>query len=184
MIGQPTAHRLQAMQNIVNISRRVLVELLVGTKNDNGDVDRAQDRQFMGLFEEAALALEKGPARRVVSIASVRRVGRVAARSSVGWAVLVGRCGSYTERFLSSLIGLISIFLRPMAMRRRSCCRDGEVVCRALNYIIRYSFISCGCASRAVFLILERRAGAENQMRGRCGEEAARRICPSLVFFL
>ena len=45
---------------VLNVARGVLVELLVLTKDDDCYVDLTQYRQFMSLFEETALALDKG----------------------------------------------------------------------------------------------------------------------------
>lgn len=74
------------------------------TKNDDGHVDRAQDRELVGLLEQSALTLEEG-----------YRPGR-------GQGALAGRAwhsrqegGGGTHRLRSSLMGLISILRRPMA---------------------------------------------------------------------
>ena len=48
------------MHNLAHVRGRVLVELLIGAKDDDRDIDRAEHRQLMSLFEEAAFALEKG----------------------------------------------------------------------------------------------------------------------------
>ena len=45
----------------MDVSGRKFIQLLVMAKDDDGDVDRTQDGQFIGLLEEAALSLEKCP---------------------------------------------------------------------------------------------------------------------------
>jgi hypothetical protein len=59
----------------------------------------------MRLLEEAAFTLQKSPAKPLLS----------------RYSGLGMRNGTYTERFLSSLIALISIFLLPMADVPRAC---------------------------------------------------------------
>src|ERR1700759_3434297 len=41
-------------------SRRILVELVVLAKNNDSDIDRGQDRQLMGLFEQTTLTFQEG----------------------------------------------------------------------------------------------------------------------------
>ena len=68
-------------------------------KDDHGNVNGAEHGKLMRLLEKTALALEEGAMR---SLADVSPVYRALCRST------------YTERFRSSLMALISIFLRPM----------------------------------------------------------------------
>lgn len=63
----------------------------------------------MSLFEQAALSFQKG--------AKARKLAAIRERRDWWWTRGgAGRRDSYTERFLSSLIALISIFLRPMVV--------------------------------------------------------------------
>lgn len=64
-------------------------------KYDDRDIYRAQYRQLVRLLEEAAFSLEEGSAQ-----------VRARRREML--------CQTHTERFRSSLIALISIFLRPI----------------------------------------------------------------------
>jgi len=59
---QGAAYVLVAADGLVDVARRELVELLVVAEDDDGDVDRAQHRQLVGLFEQTTLALQKGAA--------------------------------------------------------------------------------------------------------------------------
>ena len=97
--GAGGTYVLEAADGLVDVVRREFVQLLVVAEDDDGDLDLAQDGQLVGLFEQAAFALEKGA------------VGAVSRRR----ASAAGTEGTYTERFLSSLMALISIFRRPMA---------------------------------------------------------------------
>lgn len=54
------ANILEAANGLVNVAGRKLVKLLVVAKDDDGNVDGAEDAQLVGLFEQAALALQKG----------------------------------------------------------------------------------------------------------------------------
>lgn len=49
-------------QRLANVSRRKLVQLLVVAEDDDGDIDRTQDRQLMCFLEQAAFSLEKSSA--------------------------------------------------------------------------------------------------------------------------
>lgn len=89
-----------ACDEVPHVAGRVLVQFLVLAKDEDGDVNRAEDRELVCLLEQAAFALEE---------------------CAVVWRQLVSRCfggqgesRTYTERFLSSLMAFISIFLRPM----------------------------------------------------------------------
>ena len=44
----------------IDVAGRELIELVVVTKDDDGDVYRAQDRELVSFLEKTALALEKG----------------------------------------------------------------------------------------------------------------------------
>lgn len=43
-----------------HIRRRVLVQLLIAAKDEDGDIDRAEHRKLMSLLEQSAFSLEKG----------------------------------------------------------------------------------------------------------------------------
>jgi hypothetical protein len=103
-------YELVSGQNFSNIATRILVQLFVVAKDDHGNVDRAQNRQLMRLLEQASFALEKGST-------------QTRQRLLWGPARGMGRTKTYTERFRSSLMALISIFLRPIAATRRCCGR-------------------------------------------------------------
>jgi hypothetical protein len=92
-----------------HVTGGVLVQLLVLAKDEHGDIDRAQYGQLMCLLEEAALALQEGARVRHISSVSCSKSEFGSKREPVGceWR-------TYTERFLSSLMALISIFLRPI----------------------------------------------------------------------
>lgn len=62
----------------------------------------------MCLLEQTTLSLEEGAISGIVSLVPLR------ARGGILWYARVNDV-TYTERFLSSLIALISIFRRPMA---------------------------------------------------------------------
>ena len=65
----------------------------------------------MSLLEKTSFALEEG------SIAAqVSHCGKME-------ALCIGAVITYTDLFLSSLMALISIFLRPIAATRRFCGR-------------------------------------------------------------
>lgn len=81
---------------VAHVCRGVLVELLVVAEHKDGYIDGAEHRKLVRLLEQAALALEKGPM-------FVSCIFPIAA-----WR------GTYTERLRSSLMALISIFLRPI----------------------------------------------------------------------
>lgn len=54
-----TAMVLVPGDEISHIRRRVLVELLVVAKDEDGDIDGAEDGQLVGLFEQTALSLQE-----------------------------------------------------------------------------------------------------------------------------
>src|SRR4051794_7376487 len=45
---------------IAHVRRRVLVELLIIAKDEDGNIDGAEDGQLMRLLEQATLSFEKG----------------------------------------------------------------------------------------------------------------------------
>lgn len=45
---------------LMYVSRRKFVQLLIVAKDDDGNIDGAEHRELMGLFEESTFALEKG----------------------------------------------------------------------------------------------------------------------------
>jgi len=76
------------------------------SEDDNRYIDRTQDRKLVRLLEETAFALEEG---------SDTITYQYTVEYLVWWCTCKGCWRStYTERFLSSLIALISIFLRPI----------------------------------------------------------------------
>jgi hypothetical protein len=50
---------LVSTDQVAHVGRRVLVELLVVAKDEDGDIDGAEHRELMRLLEETALALEE-----------------------------------------------------------------------------------------------------------------------------
>ena len=46
---------------LVDVTRGKFIQLFVVTKDDNSNVDRTQDGQFVSLFEQPAFALQKCP---------------------------------------------------------------------------------------------------------------------------
>lgn len=46
---------------VAHVRGRILVELLVVSKDEDGDIDGAEHGELVCLLEQAALALEKGP---------------------------------------------------------------------------------------------------------------------------
>ena len=50
---------LKAPDDLIDVRRRVLIQLLVMTEDDDRDVDRAEDGELMRLLEQAAFALEE-----------------------------------------------------------------------------------------------------------------------------
>ena len=56
---------LVSAQRLGDIARGKLVQLFVVAEDDDGDIDGTEHRQFVGLLEETAFALEEGAARLV-----------------------------------------------------------------------------------------------------------------------
>lgn len=51
---------LVSTDGLIDVTRGEFIQLLIVTKNDDCDIDRAEDGKLMGLFEETAFSLEKG----------------------------------------------------------------------------------------------------------------------------
>lgn len=60
--GCPT-HILVSSQDVGNVTRRELIQLLVVTEYYDSDIDRTQYRQLVSLLEQATLSLQKRPAK-------------------------------------------------------------------------------------------------------------------------
>ncbi len=52
-----------SLQRLVDVARRELVQLLVVTEDDDGNVDGAEDGQLVRFLEETAFSLEERSAR-------------------------------------------------------------------------------------------------------------------------
>lgn len=78
-------------------------------KDDDSDVDGTEDSELMSLLEETAFPLQKGTEK-----------SNMSAMPDNPGAPKIPRATNktYTERLRSSLIALISIFLRPMLKQR------------------------------------------------------------------
>jgi hypothetical protein len=55
-----TTHILKPRDSLVDVARRVLVQLLVVTEDDDCDVDGAQHGKLVRLLEQTTFALEEG----------------------------------------------------------------------------------------------------------------------------
>jgi hypothetical protein len=53
---------LIATESLVHVTRGVLIEFLVMTKDDNGDIDGTKNGQLMSLLKQSTFSLEEGPA--------------------------------------------------------------------------------------------------------------------------
>lgn len=51
---------LEASHDLIDVRRRVLVQLLVVSEDDDGDIDGTEDGELVRLLEQAALALKEG----------------------------------------------------------------------------------------------------------------------------
>jgi hypothetical protein len=89
--------------HVVDVSRGELVELLVVAEDDDGNIDGAQDGQLMRFLEQTTFAFEK---RAIITWSAVDHHQPA--------SPLAGLDSTYTERFLSSLMALISIFRLPI----------------------------------------------------------------------
>lgn len=54
-------HVLVPRDQVAHVGRRVLVQLLVITKDEDGNVDGAEHGELVRLLEQATLALQEGP---------------------------------------------------------------------------------------------------------------------------
>jgi hypothetical protein len=59
---------LISSQDLSNITTRVFVQLLIISKDYDGDIDRAENGELMRLLEQAAFALEEGSAETLASM--------------------------------------------------------------------------------------------------------------------
>lgn len=98
-----------ATKCLLNIPRGELVQLLVMAEDDDGNVNGAQHRQLVGLLKQAAFAFKESSALRRQFYRALQDGRHVQIRT-------------YTERFRSSLMALISIFLRPILQTVSSHC--------------------------------------------------------------
>ena len=62
------AYVLISGQDLSNITTRVFVQLLIITKDYDGDIDGAENGELMRLLEQAAFALEEGSAETLASL--------------------------------------------------------------------------------------------------------------------
>lgn len=53
---------MEATDGLVDVAGRKLIELLVVAKDDDSDVDGAEDAQLVCLLEQAAFTLQEGAA--------------------------------------------------------------------------------------------------------------------------
>lgn len=91
-----------ATNKIAHIIRRVFVQLLVAAKDNDSDIDGAEDGQLVCLLKQTPLSFQK------------RSASRSARNGQIAGGAQERAVTTYTERLRSSLIALISIFLRPM----------------------------------------------------------------------
>lgn len=87
---------LISSQGFIDVPRRELVQLLVVPKYDDCDIDGTKHRQLVRFLEQATLSLEE----RSASLISLRSQSHAS--------------DTYTDLLRSSLMALISIFLRPI----------------------------------------------------------------------
>lgn len=120
---------LKPPDNILYLRRRVLIQLLIVSKDNHRDIDGAEDGELVGLLEEAALALEEGDgsaARRSSSAVAVEE-GRFG-KSDIPIAIVadgfdlfpawsVWTAGLMSQASQAGGRGRTSIFLRPIFAR-------------------------------------------------------------------
>ena len=117
-----STHILVPADGFVDVSRRELVKLLVMTEYDDCNINRAKDGKLVRLFEESALALKECSVSKLGSAnleqeklpffrCSKFRIHRRHMFKSIRRLLM----RTYTDRFLSSLIALISILRRPIS---------------------------------------------------------------------
>jgi hypothetical protein len=58
--SRATTHILESRDGLVDVARRVLVQLLVVSEDDDRDVDGAQHGKLVRLFEQTTFAFEEG----------------------------------------------------------------------------------------------------------------------------
>lgn len=119
---ETAAHILEPSNCFIDVPRGKLVQFFVMPKDNHCDIDRAQNGKLMSLLEKPTFAFEKSPMSAVLANRPRRRnfysivvffFGLI--ELSKVWRRLGdAKRVTYTERFLSSLIALISIFLLPM----------------------------------------------------------------------
>lgn len=59
-VGEVKTHVLISGNEVSHVCGRILVELLVITKDEDGDINRAQHGELMRLLEQTAFSLQKG----------------------------------------------------------------------------------------------------------------------------
>lgn len=99
---ETTAGQLPLLASLLRTSvreRNILKELAVRIEDDDGDIGRAQDAEFVRLFEETILALEESH----LAIAVVldwrdRNLAATHGRSRMGWQKRAGRKGGFEVR--------------------------------------------------------------------------------------
>jgi hypothetical protein len=58
--SRATTHILESRDGLVDVARRVLVQFLVMSEDDDGDVDGAQHGKLMRLLKQPTFAFEEG----------------------------------------------------------------------------------------------------------------------------
>lgn len=118
IVDEQTAHILESSNRFIDVPRRKLVQFFVMPKDNHRDINRAQHGKLMSLLEKPTFAFEKCPMR--AELAGRTRRTKNYFNNRIDWMSKAWRClgdatrVTYTERFLSSLMALISIFLLPM----------------------------------------------------------------------
>lgn len=147
-IGQFT-YVLESADGVIDVARRVLVQLFVVAEDDHCHIDRAQDGEFMCLLEKTALPFEERPVLKMsdslISIDGITGIGALEPALHPCGRVPVPRPFArlttqrtgltYTERLRSSLMALISILRLPMMslvvnarVQRCTALSEGAVV--------------------------------------------------------
>ena len=108
-------HVLISSDCLIDVARGELIQLLVVPKDNNSHVDGTQYGQLVRFLEETALAFKECS----VSDAALALSIVFGAVLCILWTPRTPHIGhqhpvTYTERFRSSLIALISILRRPM----------------------------------------------------------------------
>lgn len=55
-------HHLIAVGSLAHVVGRIFEDLFIVAKDDDGDIDRTEDREFMSFFEKAAFSFDEGSA--------------------------------------------------------------------------------------------------------------------------